>query len=31
MNKVVYKQIKSDVNFGLEIIGWNNKYTILGI
>ena len=31
MNKVVYKQIKIDVNFWLEIIGWNNKYTILGI
>ena len=31
MNKVIYKQIKIDGNYGREIIGWNNKYTIVGI
>ena len=31
MNKVIYKKIKIDGNFGFLIIDWNNKYTIVGL
>ena len=30
VNKIIYKEIKYDGRYGREIIGWNNKYTIVG-
>ena len=29
VNKVIYKEIKYDGNYGSEIIPWNNRYTIV--